>query len=806
MRVKQVFLLLVFLFTAPSFYVNGGEQEANWEAKRQQSLNRMGKIIYDNDAGDIFIRKSSGATVSDFLAPRTSFLKKYPQIKTIYYGVMNNFVVLHHKTPSGFLFDYDLSKQKRTNAVTLLMRQGSSPLLEQIKFARKNDKMIFAGFRVNDIHDVYGEKPPLKKYPYYSPFKRKHPEFLVGSYTKQPPRGKWTAVDFDHKEVRDIFTACVVETIEQFDIDGVQLDFFRDPLLFRTVAWEQEVTQQQRDKFTEIMRKIKRSAEKYGKKRGRPVLVSIRVPDSVQYCRAIGVDLEYWMKEKLVDIVIARGPFELNPIEYMVKLCHRYGIKYYASIGYPEVRPGRFPLRRDVRSAFYGRISAAMAQGADGVFFFNSFYEHNVKAFMAPLETYKYSNKRYFVTPLFRTNPGRELCMGAKFNRLPYINSLRPLPLAPGKKKNIILEFGDDTAALKRENIRFKLSASICGNLPAPQKLQIISNGKTWKYDFSDGKRHCYTVPDDALKPGANTLSLTYQEQPKSIWKIILSGNSRSQWRMLFPSIKAKENKHLKIKPLLSFGRVKSKSYVELNDQGGDFANLLYAFREEVLPETNSKVNFESWIVNTSDQLSSVVRFANGKYVEVVSLAKDHVALLNAGVQTEFDTTGKFHSYGLIMTDKHVILRADGRVLLRGAINQKHAPENNLLRGNVYSVIGMNDNSLLIGSLSAEGTSLSRWRRIRLLTASNVYLDDFAVDINFEPKATPRKLEKWDYQNQDMNNLGLIREKYPQDRFLPKFNLGTLMGRLILSYQLVLYYPFSGLTTESCFPRQAKRL
>ncbi len=41
-----------------------------------------------------------------------------------------------------------------------------------------------------------------------------------------------TCLDFAHQEVRDYFMALVEETLTRYDIDGLELDFMREPYLF----------------------------------------------------------------------------------------------------------------------------------------------------------------------------------------------------------------------------------------------------------------------------------------------------------------------------------------------------------------------------------------------------------------------------------------------------------------------------------------------------------------------------------------------------------------------------------------------
>ncbi len=60
--------------------------------------------------------------------------------------------------------------------------------------------------------------------------------------------------------------------------------------------------------------------------------MAIRTPDSVEFARAIGFDIEKWMQDDLLDIYIPAGSFRLNEWDYSIALGHKYGLKVYPSL------------------------------------------------------------------------------------------------------------------------------------------------------------------------------------------------------------------------------------------------------------------------------------------------------------------------------------------------------------------------------------------------------------------------------------------------------------------------------------------
>jgi len=193
-----------------------------------------------------------------------------------------------------------------------------------VEFSRAHNLEIFCSMRMNDTHD--GGHRPDKPYPDWPKFKQEHPEYLVGSLESRPRHGQWTAYDYGQAGLRDHKFRRLEEVCQNYDVDGIELDFFRHGVLFKSVAWGGKASAEELDMMTDLIRRLHRMTEDEGIKRGKPILIAVRVPDSVEYCRGIGLDIERWLKEGLVDLLITTCYFRLNPWEYSVELGHRYGV------------------------------------------------------------------------------------------------------------------------------------------------------------------------------------------------------------------------------------------------------------------------------------------------------------------------------------------------------------------------------------------------------------------------------------------------------------------------------------------------
>jgi hypothetical protein len=174
--------------------------------------------------------------------------------------------------------------------------QGLDYFDELIKQGHKRDKEIWWGLRMNEI-----ERGPLADYDRKifaemkerNPVKAAHPDWLIRSWWWQ---GFW---NYAVKEVRDYRLSIVREVAEQYNFDGVHLDFLRHtPFLPPGKQWEN------RAHLTDFMRETRRTLQTQATKRGRPFLLAARVPDSVEGCHTDGLDIETWAREGLVDVLI----------------------------------------------------------------------------------------------------------------------------------------------------------------------------------------------------------------------------------------------------------------------------------------------------------------------------------------------------------------------------------------------------------------------------------------------------------------------------------------------------------------------
>ena len=697
--------------------------DAQWAQLKQEAKNRQRYVIYDNDDDDLLcFPKDKEFTVENYLALRTSFLHNYPVDSMVVNANYGAFQQLIFPNDNGELADFAWGPESRgINAIPYFLARGIDPFAEQIAYARAHNIEFFAGMRINDTHD-YADTPD-KPVIYFSSWKRCHPQFLMGSHTQKPRNATWSSYDFTHPEVRDKFVAVCVEIAQRYPIDGLAVDMHRWMGTFKSVAYGGEASDEETEMFSEMFRRIRRETERIGRERGRPIMIAVRVPDEPRWSRGIGLDWEGLMREGVLDVIFLGGNTHLQPWKDSVALCHKYDVKCYASIDMPSFA-GPTTLSRFTQAAYDARCAGALASGVDGLYYFNLFYESAVKGYMhgAP-ENYRLKNKSYFITERLLGGPSSQLATGAKYCTLPYLAPTAHQWVKPDHRRDFILEFGDDIAALNAEGRDAQVTATLLADIRAGS-LVVSSNGKEWKLLSGKDGVYSYEVPADALKPGPNTVSFTClgtpgKKVPRVIMsgKILLKGEHQPPWRRAYGG--NADNSELE---------TLAEGAVRLKDRGKGLFTLIYPFAMAGDPSEVDLV-FETRCEDVNAPLGASVRVAFGGKVETLDFQPNEIRLVYAGKSAPVDTA-HFHKYHLHMDASRITVSVDGKELLAADVTARSAAPENLLPGPEASVDGMQESSIMFGSLADEGTGTSFWKNVTLMgDEGEIVLKDLQVDV-----------------------------------------------------------------------------
>jgi hypothetical protein len=206
-------------------------------------------------------------------------------------------------------------------------------------------------------------------------WKRQHPEYLVGKQGTKYPYGcnRWSSVDYGMPEVREKVYRILEDVGTRYEVDGLEMDFFRHPVLFRPQMTGEPVTREHCDMMTDLVRRVRAMADEVGRKRGRPLLLAMRGFDSVGFSKALGIDLERWLGEGLIDILSVGGYFKFEPWGDLAALGDKYDVPVYAVFASRRIMDGGEPGKKTEIEVWRGEALNAWKASVDGIYTFNRF-------------------------------------------------------------------------------------------------------------------------------------------------------------------------------------------------------------------------------------------------------------------------------------------------------------------------------------------------------------------------------------------------------------------------------------------------
>lgn len=640
-------LLLIAVISAVSL-ADGLAQNAamrsldDLRAARAKLAAKPRRLIANNDGCDaLYFPKDKEPTAKNFIDRRTAVLAG-SQVGTVSYcSISSGFGFFTHNTKAGEVLarqpvDYGLRPDAK-NITADLIRQGTDTLRAVTDFAHANGLESFWSMRMNDTHDL--EQRPEKPYFLFPPWKVRHPDMLVGDHSKRTPYGRWSSVDYARAEVRDLAFRFIEEVCRDYDVDGVELDFFRHLCYFKSTANGGKASAEEVAAMTDLMRRVRRMTEETGLKRQRPILVAMRLPDSTGFSLDMGFDLETWLKEGLMDILVTTDYFQLNPWSHSVELGHRHGVKVYPALTDPRVKDeSRFLRKGD--AAYRARAANAWASGADGLYLFNLYdidRESPLWRELGDPAALAFTDKDYFLTDL-SGKPTMWLANGNEYQTIPNVTPEKPAALSVRQAFETTLNVADDLHAAARAG--HAATATLHLELPGLEHaggVQVTLNG----HALPEGKLKSgwldIPVAAEHLRQGGNALAirlLPTATPGSEAWSVIYDGSARPGPVWQRDRVSPRIHEQIKDGALLLADR---------GQKSGDYCYYRAAWGAD--PGTESVVEARVKVLSGP----SFIILANGVSGERLSLTPAGISLHHQpDIRHAMDTTGDFHRYRIV--------------------------------------------------------------------------------------------------------------------------------------------------------------
>lgn len=455
--------LLVVLSATPVLAVVrpcAADPAAQTDARRS-AAHRPRRILLNNDGDDV--RWPEAATPEGFLSRRTTpFIGT--QLDAIFYCTHYSFNECTHNTAVGEIAEAKPPRVPVLHARTLI-KQGRDNLQIISDFCHANRMEAWWSMRMNDVHD--GKIPEFR-----SQFKKDHPDWLLGTdgdFTADMigEARWWSGADYARADVRERAFELIAEVCRNYDLDGVELDFFRHPIFFKPNRLGLPAEPQHVEMMTDFLRRVHAMTVEVNQRRKQPVLIAVRVPETISICNHMGFDIETWVKEKLVDVIVAGGYFHLMPWKEMIELGHAQDIPVYPCVSASRLRE-RVARQLDRELLLWrGEALNIWEAGADGVYTFN-FFDQGPAAYHELGDPDKLRQLPRVYAPSSGTI---DKFLGAKV-RLQYGHL--PLKVTPGQPRTAGLQVNEtlpDTSEV-RLTLRLRLS-----EFEQPDRIEVAVNG-----------------------------------------------------------------------------------------------------------------------------------------------------------------------------------------------------------------------------------------------------------------------------------------------------------------------------------------
>lgn len=675
-------------------------------AERARLAARPGRLIMNNDGCDcLYFPRKLASTPENFLQQRTTDLAGTQVDSIAYCSISSGFAQFTHANKTGAILvhspsDFGLAPDKR-NIARDLIDLGQDPLRLVAGFCRTNGLECFWSIRMNDTHDVAHRKD--KPYFLFPRLKTEHPEWLVGNEIKRTPYGRWSSVNYALKRVRDIAFENIREVCRNYDVDGVEMDYFRHLCYFPSVANGGKANDEERAKITELMRRVRKMTEEEGLRRGRPFLISVRTPDSAKFCHDLGLDVEQWMREGLIDFLIPSGYFRLHDWSQSITWGRRHGVKVVPCLTDTRV-PYESRFKRMSIESYRGRAANAWAAGADGLQLFNQFNPKSaVWSELGDPDTLRSLDKLYFVTTADDVGT-RWLKNGEAYRTRPLLSPRRPMTLRIGETNATHLFVSDDLTDAREPIARLHLQMP---DLDDPRDLRAMLNGKA----LAGGKIQddwLDFVVTEKLRVGRNDISLSLNPAnppAENEWSVAFDGSTAPQ-RPWFPDQGSRR----------IFENQEGDAFLiaDRGDVSGDYRYYRYAWGAD--PNQESVIEAR---VKTVSGASHLI-FCNGRSAERLRFEKDQIRFYhNRRLRWPMDTTGRFHTYRIEMKGDDIRVFVDGKLRIDGT--------------GQFKPRGGYRNEIAFGASNSTELGEAWWQSVKVRAARGTrLLRDVVVSVNYD--------------------------------------------------------------------------
>lgn len=179
-----------------------------------------------------------------------------------------------------------------------LLDAGVDWLAETANACRQRNIAPWVSIRMNDMHGAGNFEGSFFNLPLL-----KQPEMRLqhcgyGLYKMATRQG----LNYEKQAVRDLMFEQIREVVEDYNFEGLELDWWRNPLCCEPNASTQTVAM-----INDWIRQIRALTQRQSKKIGRPYPLGVRIPGRIDILKTIGLDVVTLCQEGTLDFICPSG-------------------------------------------------------------------------------------------------------------------------------------------------------------------------------------------------------------------------------------------------------------------------------------------------------------------------------------------------------------------------------------------------------------------------------------------------------------------------------------------------------------------
>ncbi len=270
--------------------------------------------------------------------------------------------IYHRREEDGYPVDHSRYYQ---GIYTVNKKFGLDPYEVWFKRCRQVGLKAWMSLRMNDCHCPYDQTSHLRPLFFYEArdngwMNGEHYEYYKNTY------------NYAVQQVREKMLAYIKEQLERYDVDGLELDFLREPFCFDYVNDKNCATI-----MNDFIRNVKAIVTAAEKKHGHKIELSARLMRDIDQNIVLGFDARTWAREGLVDSITVTPRWATcdsdMPLDQWIKELPE--VEIYAGL---ELCVSQIAMKTDVNPlAAQGFVANYLSHGVDGINLYNYFVYPN---------------------------------------------------------------------------------------------------------------------------------------------------------------------------------------------------------------------------------------------------------------------------------------------------------------------------------------------------------------------------------------------------------------------------------------------